>query len=110
MKKKRVRSYITPAGLIFLIRRFEETESLQNQPRSGAPRLSEVCTSSVVSQMNNTSRELSTRGVPVYSRQEFAQNTDISNTSVFRILHSVLQLYPYKLQSLQQLMPNDAAK
>ena len=31
-------------------------------------------------------------------------------TSVFRMFHCVLQLYPYKLQSFQQLLPDDAAK
>ena len=64
---------IIPAGLIFLIRRFEETGCLQNRPRSGTPGLSEVRTSSVVSQMNIL-RKQSMSGVPelVYSGQEVA--------------------------------------
>ena len=34
----------------------------------------------------------------------------ILKISVFRILHGVLQLYPYKLQLHQQLPPDDVAK
>ncbi|GFW02098.1 hypothetical protein TNCV_4854381 [Trichonephila clavipes] len=107
--KKKGSGPITPTGLILLIRCFEEMDNLKDRPCSGAPRLLEVCTSSVVSQMNAL-REQSSRGVPVYSIREVAQNTNISKTPVFRILHGVLQLYPYKLQSLQQLQLDNAAK
>ena len=113
--KKRSGS-VTPAGLIALMLCFEETRSLQDWSREsvyriGAPRLAEVRTSSKVSQMNNL-REQSMNGlpVPVCSRQEVARNTDKQKTSAFLILHGVLQLYLYKLQSLQQLLPDDAAK
>ena len=95
---------ITSTGLIPLTWCFEKTRCLQNRPRSGAPRLSEVRTSSVISEMN-TLREESTSGVPAseYSGRELARSTSVPKTSVFPILHGVFQLYPYKLQSLQLL-------
>ena len=95
---------ITPVGLISHIQCFEVTGCLQNWPHSDAPRLSEIRISSVFSQMN-TLRKQSTSGipVPVCSRWEVARNTIILKTSVFTILHGVLQFYIYKLQSLQQL-------
>lgn len=98
---------ITPTGLVSLVRRFEETGTLCHRPRSGAPCLSEVRTPDVTSQMD-TQREQSTSAVS--SAREVARITGIPKTSVFRILHGVLQLYPYKLQSLHQLLPNDTAK
>ena len=93
------------------MRHFEETGCLQNRPRNGAERLSEARTSSVVSEMN-TLRKQSTSAVkvPMYSGQDVARNTGTPKTSEFRILHGVLQLYLYKLQSLQQLLPYVTAK
>ena len=77
-KMKKGPGPITPAGLNFLKRRFEETGCLQNQNHSGTPLLSEVRTSSVVSQMN-TLRKQTTSRVPaqVYSKREFERNTGI---------------------------------
>jgi hypothetical protein len=50
---------ITPAGLVSLVRRFEETGTLCHRPRSGVPRLSEIRTPDVTSLMG-TLREQST--------------------------------------------------
>ena len=50
-KMKKWLGPITNAGSISFIRRFEEIGCLQNRPRRGAPRLSEVRTSSLFSQM-----------------------------------------------------------
>ena len=60
----------------------------------------------------NTFREHSTSGVPipVCSRRDVARNADIPKTPVFRIRNGVLQVYSYKLQSHQQLWPDDAAE
>ena len=65
----------------------------------------------MVSEMN-TLRKQSTSGlpVPVCSGRGVARNMGIPKTSVFHILHGVLQLYPCILQSLQQLMPDDITK
>ena len=59
----------------------------------------------------NTLREQLTSvvQVPVCSGP-VTRNSGIPKTFVFRILHVVLQLYSYKLQSLQLLLPDDAAK
>ena len=83
----------------------------QNRPRCDVPRLSEVPTSSAVSQMNTWRKQLTSRvSVPAHSGREVARNTDTPKTSVLRILHGVLELCSYKLQSLQQLLPDDTAK
>ena len=72
-KMKKGSGAIAPARLISITWRFEEMECLQNWPQSGKPRLSEVCTPSVVLHMN-TLREQPMSGVPVpvYSGQELA--------------------------------------
>ncbi|GFY56430.1 hypothetical protein TNIN_151851 [Trichonephila inaurata madagascariensis] len=72
-KKMKSTDPITPEGLTSLIRLFKETVSLQDRPCNGAPRLSEVRTSSVVLLMN-TLREQSMSSVqmPVCSGQEVA--------------------------------------
>ena len=101
-KMKKKSGPIFSEGLILLVQCFEQTESIQDRPRSGGPWLSEVRISRVVSQMN-TLREQSRSGlpVPVCSGREVSQNMGIQKTSVFRILNGLLQMYPYKLQSLQ---------
>ena len=78
---------------------------------SGTPRLSEDRIFSVFSQMNTLKKQLTSKvPVPVCRGQGIAWNTGISKILVFRVIHGVLQLYSYKLQSLQQLMPDDVAK
>ena len=57
-KMKKELGPITPAGLISLKRYFKETGSLQDRSHSSAPQLSEVPTSSVVSQMNTLRKQL----------------------------------------------------
>ena len=92
-KKRKKGSYpITPARLISLVQRFKETGCLQNRSRSGLPRLSEVHTCSVVSQMSTLWKQ-STSGipVPVYISREVERNTGIPKTLVLRIFQGVLQ-------------------
>ena len=110
-KLKKGSGPITSAWPISLARHLQETGCLQNRPRSGAPHLSEVRTCNVVSQMN-TLRKQSPSGVsaPVYSGREVTKNTEMQKISVFRIFNGVSELYPYKLQLLQLLLPADAAK
>ena len=62
--KKKMPGSIIPAELISFIGRFEEMGYLQSRPHNGAPRLSEVHSSSVVLYMN-TLREHSTSGASV---------------------------------------------
>ena len=48
--------------------------------------------------------------VPVYNGREVALNAGILKRLVFRVIHGVLRLQLYKLQSLQQLWPDSVAK
>ena len=48
--------------------------------------------------------------VPVCSTREIARSTGIPKISIFRILLGMLQLYPYKLQLVQKLLPDNAVK
>ena len=79
------------------MRRFEETGCLKNRPHNGAARLSEVRTSSVVSQMN-TLRKQSTSGVPepLYIGQ-ISRNTGIARVCI-TVLHPSRRVTTVPLQ------------
>lgn len=104
---KKGKGPIKISGLLSLIQRFEETGSLCDRPRIGTPCLSESPTSAVASQMDTLNKQVTNE---VSSVRKVQKTTGIPKTSVFRILHDVLNLCPYKLQSLNQFLPNVTAK
>ncbi|GFV49421.1 DUF4817 domain-containing protein [Trichonephila clavipes] len=90
--KKNVKSGkgpLTPAGLLKLVKRFEETGKLEDRTRAGRPCLKEARTSSA---------------------REAARRLGLPPSSVRNILRRILQLYPCKLQSFHEILQADTAQ
>lgn len=104
---KAQKSPISLNGILNLVRRFEETGSLEDRPRSGRPSLSADRVHAVKSAMEKVAAETSTGSS---SAREAGRITGIPQSSIRRILHGILDLYPYKIQTLHQLVPADTGK
>lgn len=90
-----------------MIQRFEITGTLARQPGQGRKvtsqqQVEEVATAIVEQEMENVQGTSSARAV--------SRNTHIPYSTVRKILHQMLLFYPYKISSVQELLPGDAAK
>ena len=84
--------------ILSLVLRFEETRNSEDHPRSGRPVLRADCVYVVQSVME----DLATR-TPGSSTAREAE----TRTGIRRTLYGILNLYPYKIQTLHQLLPAD---
>lgn len=77
---------------------------MEDRPRSGRPALRADRVHVVQSVMEDMAAETSTGSS---SAREAERRTGIPEASIRRILHGMLDLYPYKIQTLHQLLPAD---
>ncbi|GFW82587.1 DUF4817 domain-containing protein [Trichonephila clavipes] len=99
------KSPITPAGLLNLVKRFEETGKLEDRARAGRPCLKEARAPYIAVEMDASEAASGTS-----SAREAARRLGLPPSSVHNILRRILQLYPYKLQSCHELLPADTAQ
>ncbi|GFT22313.1 DUF4817 domain-containing protein [Trichonephila clavipes] len=98
---------LTPAGLLKLVKRFEETGKLEDQARAGRPCLKEKRAPCIAVEMEVIASEAASG---TSSAREAARRLGLPPSSVRNILRRILQLYPYKLQSCHELLPADTAQ
>ncbi|GFX20691.1 DUF4817 domain-containing protein [Trichonephila clavipes] len=98
---------LTPAGLLKLVKRFEETEKLEDRARAGRPCLKEARAPCIAVEMEAIASEAASGTI---SAREAARRLGLPPSSVRNILRQILQLYPYKLQSCHELLPVDTAQ
>ena len=97
---------ISLSGILKLVKRFEETGCLEDRPRSGRPSLGEERVTAVQRVMEDMAAG-SSKGSS--SAREAGKILGMPESSIRRILHGILQMYPYKLQLLHDIMPADIA-
>ncbi|GFY10401.1 DUF4817 domain-containing protein [Trichonephila clavipes] len=108
--KKNVKSRkgpLTPAGLLKLVKRFEETGKLEDRARAGRLCLKEARAPCIAVEMEAIASEAASG---TSSAREAARRLGLPPSSVRNILRRILQLYPYKLQSCHELLPADTAQ
>ncbi|GFX24550.1 DUF4817 domain-containing protein [Trichonephila clavipes] len=98
---------LTPADLLKLDKRFEETGKLEDRARAGRPCLKEARASCITVKMEAIASEAA---LGTSSARKAARRLGLPPSSVRNILSRILQLYPYKLQSCHELLPADTAQ
>ncbi|GFS64827.1 DUF4817 domain-containing protein [Trichonephila clavipes] len=98
---------LTPAGLLKLVKRFEETGKLEDRARAGRPCLKEARAPCIAVEMEAIAPEAASG---TSSAREAARRLGLPPSSVRNIFRRILQLYPYKLQSCHELLPADTAQ
>ncbi|GFU63490.1 DUF4817 domain-containing protein [Trichonephila clavipes] len=98
---------LTPAGLLKLVKRFEETGKLEDRARAGRPCLKEPRAPCIAVEMEAIASEAASG---ISSAREAARRLGLPPSSVRNILRRIFQLYPYKLQSCHELLPPDTAQ
>ncbi|GFS70061.1 uncharacterized protein TNCV_748321 [Trichonephila clavipes] len=98
---------LTPAGLLKLVKRFEETGMLEDRARAGRPCLKEARAPYIAVEMEAIASEAASG---TSSARKAARRLGLPPSSVRNILRRILQLYPYKLQSCHELLPADTAQ
>ncbi|GFT57257.1 DUF4817 domain-containing protein [Trichonephila clavipes] len=98
---------LTPAGLLKLVKRFEETGKLEDRARAGRSCLKEARAPCIPVEMEAIASEAASW---TSSAREAARRLGLPPSSVRNILCQILQLYPYKLQSCHELLPADTAQ
>ncbi|GFT90829.1 hypothetical protein TNCV_3863831 [Trichonephila clavipes] len=100
LDKKNVKSGkgpLTPAGLLKLIKRFEETGKLEDRARAGRPCLKEARAPCIAVEMEAIASEAASG---TSSAREAARRLGLPPSSVRSILRRLLQLYPYNFAIL----------
>ncbi|GFU85749.1 DUF4817 domain-containing protein [Trichonephila clavipes] len=98
---------LTPAGLLKFVKRFEETGKLEDRARTGRLCLKEARAPCIAVEMKAIASEAASG---TNSAREAARRLGLPPSSVRNILHRILQLYPYKLQSCHELLAADTAQ
>ncbi|GFV53387.1 DUF4817 domain-containing protein [Trichonephila clavipes] len=98
---------LTPACLLKLVKRFEETGKLEDRARAGRPCLKEARAPCIAVEMEAIASEVASG---TSRAREAARRLGLPPSSVRNILRRILQLYPYKLQSCHELLPADTAQ
>ncbi|GFV51927.1 DUF4817 domain-containing protein [Trichonephila clavipes] len=93
---------LTPAGLLKLVKSFEETGKLEDRARARRPCLKEARALCIAVEMEAIASEAASG---TSSAREAARRLGLPPSSVRNILRRILQLYPYKLQSCHELLP-----
>lgn len=91
-----------PQAITKLVKKFEETYSLLDAPRSGRPSLQENRTEAILDALQSTANEFHSSSIAKVS-----DKTGIPWSSVQRILRQKCKLYPYKLRLVQNLTELD---
>ncbi|GFX99295.1 DUF4817 domain-containing protein [Trichonephila clavipes] len=98
---------LTSAGLLKLVKSFEETGKLEDRARAGRPCLKVARAPSIAVEMEAIAFEAASGTT---SAREAARRLGLPPSSVHNILRRILQLYPYKLQSCHELLSADTAQ
>ncbi|GFV41118.1 DUF4817 domain-containing protein [Trichonephila clavipes] len=98
---------LTPAGLLKLVKCFEETEKLEDRAQAGRPCLNEARAPCITFEMEAIASEAASG---TSSAREASRRLGLPPSSVRNILRRIFQLYPYKLQSCHELLPADTAQ
>ncbi|GFX51910.1 DUF4817 domain-containing protein [Trichonephila clavipes] len=104
---KKCEGPLTPAGLLKLVKRFEETGKLEDRARAGRPCLKEARAPCIAVGIEAIASEAASG---TSSAREAARRLGLPPSSVRNILRRILQLYPYKLQSCHELLTADTAQ
>lgn len=91
-----------PHAVSKLVRKFEETYSLLDAPRSGRPSLVDSRKEAVLEALRSTSNAQGCSSIT-----NIRDATGIPRSSVHRILRNSCHLYPYKIQLVQELTEAD---
>ncbi|GFU24280.1 DUF4817 domain-containing protein [Trichonephila clavipes] len=91
---------LTPAGLLKLVKRFEETGKLEDRAQAGRSCLKEARVPFIAVEMEAIVSEAASG---TSSAREAARRLGLPPLSVRNIHRRLLQLYPYKLQSCHEL-------
>ncbi|GFX41050.1 hypothetical protein TNCV_2217481 [Trichonephila clavipes] len=83
---------LTPAGLLKLVKRFEETGKLEDRARAGRPCLKEARSPCIAVEMEAIASEAASG---TSSAREAAKRLGLPPSSARNILRRILQLYPY---------------
>ena len=94
---------LTVAGLTKLVQRFEETGSLEDRVRSRRPSLRQTRSAIVAAEMKTLASE---SAAATSSARETGKRLGLLPSTVWNILHGVLNQYPYKLQSYHEFLPS----
>ncbi|GFS70050.1 uncharacterized protein TNCV_748211 [Trichonephila clavipes] len=98
---------LTPEGLLKRVKRFEETVKLEDRARAGRACLKQAHAPCIADEMEAIASEAASA---TSSAREAAKRLGLPPSSVRNILRRILQLYPYKLQSCDELLPTDTAQ
>ncbi|GFT04359.1 DUF4817 domain-containing protein [Trichonephila clavipes] len=101
--KKNVKSGkgpLTPAGLLKLVKSFEETGKLKDPAGAGRPCLKKERAPCIAVKMEAIASEAASG---TSSAREAARRLGLPPSSVRNILRRIIQMYPYKLQSCHEL-------
>ncbi|GFT58545.1 DUF4817 domain-containing protein [Trichonephila clavipes] len=98
---------LTAAGLLKLVKRFEETGKLEDRARARRPCLKEARAPCIAVEMEAIACEAASG---TSSAREAARRLGLPPSSVRNILRRILQLYPYKLQLCHELLSADTAQ
>ncbi|GFW84700.1 DUF4817 domain-containing protein [Trichonephila clavipes] len=101
------RSPLSPAGLLKLVKSFEETGKLEDRARAERPCLKEARAPCIAVEMETIASEAASG---TSSAREAARQLGLPPSSVRNILSQILLLYPYKLQSCHEFLPADTAQ
>ena len=107
LKKGLVKDPFSLSTITRLISKFEETGSITDKPRSGRPSVDDSTVEEVEEAIAQTSESSSVGSTSV---RRIANETGLGATTVHRIMRNHLRLFPYKLQILQSLEPDDKPK
>ncbi|GFS85826.1 DUF4817 domain-containing protein [Nephila pilipes] len=98
---------LTVAGLIMLVQRFEKTGSLEDRVRSGLPSLRKARSVHVAAEKETL---VSESAAGTSSSRETGRRLGLLTYSIRNILNEVLNLYRYKQQSWNELLPSDSVE
>ncbi|GFX06179.1 DUF4817 domain-containing protein [Trichonephila clavipes] len=98
---------LTPADLLKLVKRFEETGKLEDRARAGRPCLKEARAPCITVEMEAIASEAASG---TSSARKAARRLGLPPSSIRNIFRRILQLYPYKLLSCHELLPADTAQ
>ena len=87
------------AGLLKVLQRFEDTGAVGDLERSGQPCLRNARPPFVPAEMEGLASELEAE---ISSAREVARRIGLPPSLVRNILHRILDLYPYRLQSCHE--------
>ena|SRR6185437_4635438 len=89
-----------------LVNKFDEQGSVLDRKRPGRPSVSDVEAAEILEMTKELSKE---NAHNVNSAREVARRLDKPRSTVNKVLHKTLKLYPYRLKQVHELLPQDTA-